>query len=342
MLLGAAGPIGLLLIPYLASGSVGALVEGVFVLPFRRPSLAATSSLPLPLGTFAPALVPLALGVAATVGPRTLRPSAVAALGVVLTLVWVLGSGDAMYRGVWGGLLLVPVLVTTATLLGTLLAWRRRDTPHRPTLEAALTAIMLGTFTLVQYPYSGPIYFFYLAPLVALVALAGSSLTPLTARTPTLALLVFTLMFGARWVGTADLFAIAQGRYQSRPSLERLALDRGQIRIAPTERAEYEALASALQELSAGTGVTFVTPDAPEAYFLSGLRNPTPVFYDLLDDPAGRTDRILATLERTDVRVIALNRVPTLSGPPPADLIAELERRYPRAANVGRFVVRWH
>ena len=90
-----------------------------------------------------------------------------------------------------------------------------------------------------------------------------------------------------------------------------------------------------------GTGVTYVTPDAPEAYFLSGLRNPTPVFFDFFDDPVDRTERTLATLEREDVRVIALNRSPQVSGPPARDLIAALESRYPRAANVGRFIVRW-
>ncbi|MEQ1855445.1 MAG: glycosyltransferase family 39 protein [Longimicrobiales bacterium] len=341
VLLGVALPIALLLVPYVASGSVGALVDGVFVLPFRRPSLAATSSLPLPLTTFAPALVPLTLGVLAATGPQRLRRGALAAFAVALAVVLILGGRDRVYPAVWGGLLLLPVLLTVAVMLGAWRTWRRPGTPTRPPLEAALAALVLGTFTLVQYPYSGPIYFFYLAPLVALVALAGTSMAPAGARAPALVLLVFTLLFGARWVATADLFATAQGRYAARPPLERMELDRGHIRLPASERAEYEALAEALRELSAGTGVTFVTPDAPEAYFLSGLRNPTPFFYDFLDDPAGRTARILTTLERADVRVIALNRAPSLSGPPPPDLVAELERRFPSAAILGRFVVRW-
>ena len=133
---------------------------------------------------------------------------------------------------------------------------------------------------------------------------------------------------------------MAQGRWERRPALERFELERGLIRVPASDKAEYETVAGMLREL-ADNGVTFVTPDAPEVYFLSGLRNPTPTFYDFFDDPEGRTERILSILEREDVRVVALNRAPELSGPPPAELITALESRYPRAASVGRFIVRW-
>lgn len=340
VLAGAALPIAALLVPYVVTGSVGALIDGVFLLPLRRPSLAATSSAPLPLATFGPTLVPLALAAVAAVGSGRVRTAALALLGVGLALVIALGGRGMVYPSVWGGLLLVPVLVTLATLSAARRTWSREPMSRRA-LDAGLAAIFLATFTLVQYPYSGPIYFFYLAPLVGIGALAGVSLAPSGWRLPSVLLLAFTLVFGARWVGTAELFATAQGRYAARPELERLQIDRGRIRMPAAERAEYEQLAGMVQELSAGTGVAFVTPDAPEAYFLTGLRNPTPVFYDFLDDPVGRTQRILETAERADVRVIVLNRAPSLSGPPPADLVTALEGRYPRAASVGRFVVRW-
>jgi hypothetical protein len=340
VLAGAAIPVALFLAPYVLSGSIGSLVEGLFVLPLSRSSLAATSASPLPLASFAPALAPLALAALAAVGPTRVRKVALGVMILLLASVLVLGGNDAVFRSVWGGLLLTPVLVTVGALGVSVAAWKRNDRSGRA-LPTALLAISLGTFTLVQYPYSGPIYFFYIAPLVAPVALAGFSLAPSAWRPPGTALLVFTLLFGARWIATAELFATAQGRYAPRPAVERLAIERGRIRIPVAEGTEYGQLAGALQELSSGTGVTFVTPDAPEAYFLSGLRNPTTFFYDFLDEPEGRTQRILRTIEDADVRVIALNRAPSLSGAPPADLIAALEARYPMAANVGRFVVRW-
>jgi len=340
VLIGAALPLAVLVAPYVATGAVGALVEGVFLLPLRRSSLAATSASPLPLSTFVPALPVLVLAALAASSSGRTRAASLTLLTVVLAAALALGARSTVYPRVWGGLLLLPVLATLATLFAAYLRWNR-EPGNRRALDAALVAIMLATFALVQYPYSGPIYFFYLAPLVALGVLAGISLAPNRWRAPGAVLLVFTLLFGARWVGTADLFATAQGRYAPRPELDRLRMDRGGIRIPAGERTEYERLADMLRSLSAPSGVTFVTPDAPEVYFLSGLRNPTPIFYDFLDAPQGRTERILAILERADVRVIALNRAPSLSGPPAVELVSALESRYPRAANVGRFIVRW-
>ena len=335
---GVAAPIALLLAPFALSGSVDAIFRGVLVLPPRRLLFAATP--PLPLRLFAPSLLPLGLAAVSALGPPRVRRVALGMLAGVLGVAFVLGGSDPVYLGTWAGLLLAPAITTLAALAVATRAWALGDEGHKP-LVAALTAAVLATFTLVQYPFAGPVYFFYLAPLVALCALSAVSLAPVSWRAPALALGLFALAFGARWVGTADLYPTAQGRYEPRPALERLDIDRGHIRVTPAEKAEYERLAAALQDLAAGTGVTFVTPDAPEVYFLSGLRNPTPVFYDFLDEAEGRTARILAALDREDVRVIALNRAPQFSGPPSPDLLAALEGAYPRATSVGRFVVRW-
>jgi hypothetical protein len=86
----------------------------------------------------------------------------------------------------------------------------------------------------------------------------------------------------------------------------------------------------------------YVTPDAPEVYFLSGLRNPTPVFYDFFDEEAGRTDRMLRTLEREGVNVVVLNTGLRFSPPPPPRLVEALEARFSSARMVGPFIVRWN
>lgn len=335
---GVAIPVSLLLVPYVVTGSVGDLITGTLILPFRRLSFAAAA--PPRLDLFLPTLVPLALGALAGLGTGAARQVGLWGLGAVLLAAFALGGVDEVYRAAWGGVFLAPVLVTVWVLVASARAWRRGEAGHRP-LMAAATGAVLGTFTLVQYPFAGPVYFFYVAPLVALAGLAAVSFAGRPLRVPTGVLLVFMLAFGVRWVGTASLYATAGGYYVPRPVEERLDLERGRIRVSPDEKIEYERLATMLSELSAGNRVTFVTPDAPEAYFLSSLRNPTPIFYDFLDEPEGRTERIIATLEREDVRVIALNRAPQFSGPPPADLVAAIERRYPQAAEVGRFIVRW-
>ncbi|MGE0157923.1 MAG: ArnT family glycosyltransferase [Gemmatimonadales bacterium] len=340
VLAGATLPVAIFLIPYVATGSLGDLLDGTLVLP-RRMEFAAAR--PLPLGLFWPTLVPLALAAGAAAGPPRVRTPALAALAATLLLVLMLGARDGVYRAVWGGLVLTPSIATVAALVASLSGTPRGSgtEPDRRPLLAALVAAFLGTFVLVQYPFSGPVYFFYVAPLVVLAALAAASLSPAPWRSPTAALYAFALLFGALRVGTGALFPTAQGRHEPRPPLERLALERGGIRVPAADEQEYETVVGMLQQLAGESGTTFVTPDAPELYFLSGLRNPTPVLFDFFDEPEGRTERTLALLDREGVRVVALNRAPQVSGPPAPDLVAALERRYPRAASAGRFVVRW-
>jgi hypothetical protein len=337
LLAGATVPVALFVALYLVAGSGAQLLEGTLTLPSRLEFAAA----PPPALAFAlPGLVPLTLVVLAAMGPAGVRMPALGSLTALLLAVLVFGARDRVYTAVWGALMLLPVLMTIAAVVAALRAWPRRESGRRP-LFTALVAAVLGTFVLVQYPFAGPVYFFYVAPLLPLAAAAALSLASPSWIAPTRALYAFGLVFGALLVGRNALFPMAEGRYEPPPSLERLALERGGIRMHPAEKAEYEALVGMLQPLAAESGVTFVTPDAPEVYFLSGLRNPTPVLFDFFDEPEGRAERTMATLEREGVRVVVVNRGPQVSGPPPLDLIMALESRYPRSAAVGRFVVRW-
>jgi hypothetical protein len=88
-------------------------------------------------------------------------------------------------------------------------------------------------------------------------------------------------------------------------------------------------------------GYTWASPDCPEIYFLAELRNPTRSLFDFLDEPAGRTARIMDALQRHGVTAVVLNRAPQFSAQIPDDLVAELEKRYPYGANVGKFQIRW-
>ena len=84
---------------------------------------------------------------------------------------------------------------------------------------------------------------------------------------------------------------------------------------------------------------TLAFPDAPEVYFLSGLRNPTGVLFDFFDEDDGRVERVLATLDEHDVGVVVIKLNPSFSGRPPPDLMQELEARYPVAVEIGHYLV---
>ena len=151
----------------------------------------------------------------------------------------------------------------------------------------------------------------------------------------------FLLLFTVRWVNTGVLFQAGGFPFDIKEATERLALPRaGGLKVSPHDKEQYELLIPAMQELSR-SDYTFATPDLPEVYFLSGLRNPTPTLFDFFDETEGRTARVLDRLDAHGVNVAGLNLRLRFSGPPPDDLVSAIEARYPSAARVGDFILRW-
>jgi hypothetical protein len=137
---------------------------------------------------------------------------------------------------------------------------------------------------------------------------------------------------------TLNAMGITYGPYH--PTLA-LALPRaGGLRIPRDQAMVYQHLVPMLQQRARG-GYIWASPDAPELYFLTGLRNPTRSLFDFFDDTTGRTARVLAALDARGVTVVALNARPAFSPAIPDDLVGALEARYPYAANVGPYQVRW-
>jgi len=111
--------------------------------------------------------------------------------------------------------------------------------------------------------------------------------------------------------------------------------------VPPRDSAEVDAFVRTLRE-HARNGYTFATPDSPEAYFLTGLRNPTRTMYEFLGDSGGHTDRILAIPEARRVTAVAISYWTIFSLRPDPRLLAALRARYPDSAAVWHFMVRWN
>jgi hypothetical protein len=337
-LAGLAIPVALFLIPFVRGEAVGALVNGVFVLPAKRIGTASFRMLP-PWSMLA--LVPawLLLVYGRRMAARMTRYH-VAALAVGLTGYLVAtASVPLVYRIVWYAVRgVLPVLV----LAGVVLLARDRMADRESPLRRSRLMLLLGVcavYTLVQFPFSVPIYFCYVAPLVALLAVALLPyVRPMASAVPALAM-AFLIAFAVLRVNTSTLFGMGV-LHQPYPLTASLGLPRGGLEVPAQEALMYRAAVHTLQRHARG-GYTWASPDCPEIYFLSGLRNPTRSLFDFFDDESGRTGRILATLERHGVTAIVLNSAPQFTRGIADDLVAELERRYPYGANVGKFQVRW-
>ncbi len=336
LLVGAALPVLGLTVPYLIEGAFGDLVHGVLVLPFARFEWV-RAPFPTPRGI-------LAAGAAVWLIARA--PS----FGVARR--WVVGGGvnaalaallalDGNVRMYFEVILHLGALVPVLVLAG---AWSLvvgraagegppdgRGEQDEPLYFLMLAATAL--LTLVQLPTPASPYVFFVAPVAVLLALsvagrAGRRLRGRVHVTIMLALGVMVLHMNPMFIRPPD---------QTAP----FALERARgILVAPAEKSVYETLVEVVEE-HGGSEYLLAIPDCPEVYFLTGLKNPLGSFYDLFEDPEGRTERILAALDEHGVDVIVVNRLPSYSDPVALDLLEALQARYPEGITVGRFLVAW-
>ena len=193
---------------------------------------------------------------------------------------------------------------------------------------------------LVQFPYAVPNYFCYVAPLVALTALAVFSYLPVAPALPA-AMLAFYTAFAILWVNGTPLQTMGNVRSPSF-DMSPLRLARGGILVPTQVAVVYERLIPALQARSRG-GYTWASPDCPDIYFLSGLRNPTRSIFEMFDDTTGAraSARVLRGLDGHGVTAIVLNALPSFSPAISKGMYGELVRRYPSATMFGPYQLRW-
>lgn len=337
-LLGVALPIAVFLVPFIRAGALAALFNDVFLLSTKRFGAAAYRMLS-PWSMLG--LVPFAA--MAWYGRRMagrLRWWHAATLAAALVAYLVAaGSVPVLYRIVWYGMrALLPVLV----LAGGIVLARPRAADATSPLLRSQTMLLLGVaalFTVVQFPFSAPIYFCYVAPLVVLCTVALLRYAPPMAKEVPALGVAFLTAFAVFRVNTSLLFGMGV-LFVPYPPTASIGVPRAGLRIPDHEAAMYHMAVTMLQQHARG-GYTWASPDCPEIYFLSGLRNPTRSLFDFFDDATGRTPRILEALARHDVTAVVLNRAPQFSPHVADDLVTAIEERYPYGANVGKFQVRW-
>ncbi len=182
--LGAALPVIFFLIPYIRAGALWDLVNGVFILPGRRLAFASNA----PRG-FGPNKILGTVGLAGVLiaaysgrfRSRVAQVATAAALGALL----VLSIYAKVYQFAWAPLLLLIPLSTVAGvfILG------NSPIPRDRCQQVMLLLSVTATCTLIQLPFSAPIYFCYIAPLLALSLLGLFSISERPPR-PILGLLL--------------------------------------------------------------------------------------------------------------------------------------------------------
>ena len=334
--LGAALPVAVVAVPYLAAGAVGDLFDGVFVAPRSRLDY---SYEPLP----GAASLLWALPVVAALLVRQRVPAArraVDVVGVAVAGALVVTAGfDRSYLLLWhAARALAPVLVVAGALL---LAFRPGlvgDAGRR--LALLLVLLVAGFGSLVQFPFGAPVYFCYAAPLFALAAVALASSTGLGGGMLPVALLGAYVAFGLLYLDRASIATLGI-EYRRDPQTVILDSDVASIRVSPSDRETYRRAAGLLQRHSPGE-YAFAGPDAPELYVLSRRKNPTRALFDFVDmSDSARGASLVRALREREVTAIAINGRPDFSAPLDPATVRRLQALYPQHAEVGKFDVRW-
>jgi hypothetical protein len=337
---GVAVPIALFLIPYAVSHSLRSLYESIFVTPFQRLRMA---DFPPPTIGDLIATVPL-MGLLALAWYSKRCESWVigGAVAALLVLLIVVAPGDFLaYQFVWFS---VSAIVPIAVVFGAYILSRSSSGWSLAGVKGEKIFLLLsalGMCSLIEFPYSSATYFCYIAPLLALLALALTTSRNPTPRLVPAMLAIFYIAFMVLRVTPG--MALDGMAYKYRPpwTSEAFGFPRaGGLRTSTEEVDLYNGLLGFVRQ-KATNGALYAGPDTPEIYFLGGYTNPSRVIYDAFESYSGETARVLAAVDATQPNVIIINRVPTVSVPYPPDLVSILDARYPQMQNFGKYQVRW-
>jgi hypothetical protein len=332
--IGVAIPLAIFLVPFVRGGAGHALVHGVFILPQRR--FAYSANAPLPPWTML-WLLPFGAVALWLRRERSPLPAVVLAVAgaVLAAIVFAAATQPVLYRNVWYAARSLPVLVVAAA------AWHlaRARTGAKDDARLVVLVAALACGSLVQFPYSAPVYFCYAAPLLFLAlvpwAARGGAATMQVAGLGAL----FFIAFAVTRINGSPLPTMGE-RYEAPWAMSPLPFEQGGIEVPDEHARVYAALIPALEARARG-GYTWAAPDSPEIYFLSGLKNPTREVYDFFNDSPDREATILQALDEHGVTAVVLNRMPFFSPPISRSMYAALARRYPRGQEFGPFVLLW-
>jgi hypothetical protein len=330
-------PVVLYLLPYLHAHALGRWFYGVLVIPTGRlqctfyPSIhpvAAICCVPLVV------LVLLSSRSRTTLNAR-IALGVVSAVAVAVLFLCVRYSGFA--RWVWvSAAASIPVIV----IAGAIRLWRgtlRREMALRVMLLLAVTSLC----SVIQFPFSVPMYFCYVAPLVILTCAALSDTDTIRARVSlTVPVGIFYLLFAVLILLPNQIYRRGMS-LQTTPAKAFTLLRAAGMKGDAVQVDTYEQVVTEIAR-HAGTAPVWAGPDCAEFYFLAGRTNPTPVLWEVLSGVDRDPRRILNWVERAGVQVVVINHTePTPSGPMPALLENELRRRFPYSRTFDVFEVRW-
>lgn len=335
-LLGAILPVGLFCLFYWRHHALLALLTGLFVAPFRR--LLSARMPPIDLVFEYPSvLAALLIAEAAKLRGRLRQVLSVSLVALATAvLVGSLSNDLAYIVSLTSALGIIPVLVVAAMpVLSAKRSLQKSNLNDDQLLALLLT--MTALFSLIQFPYSSPGYFWYVSPLAICLAAALISRLASPPRVILYATTAFYLLFPVFVMGPHFM----GGHKRPDPNDTVLALPRaGGLRIPKQSAAQYLDMIRFVRNI-AGDNQIFAGPNCPEVYFLAGAKNPTPMLFDSLQDARTYPSDMQTLFDRPNfVKLAVIEDLPNSSDH--LHILRSLVvTRFPNSRKIGSFTVYW-
>ena len=336
-LMGIAIPVVSFLLWYASNDAIPSLWDGLVRQPTERLRFAAMR--PLGLITLLPSVWLAAALVLEGRGRRVSQFLAALVFLVGLWCLWRSGTDQVAYMLSWLAIAqAIPVAALFASAALSEESCEATPNAHRRAVLMLLVST-LAMCTLVQFPFTAPIYFAYVAPLLFLTIAAFCSLREDTVRPVAAVLAAFYLAFPILRVTPGFIYHM--GRHAATNAYtEPFRLQGGALRVRPSDDSTYSAIDGLLRAHATGKYI-YAGPDSPEVYFLSGFQNPTRSLFDFFDARMRDREYLMSIIGEKKITAVVVNREPAFSQVLPADMVSALTDRFPYDSTVGRFTVRW-
>jgi hypothetical protein len=332
-------PILLFLIPFALKGALGDVWRGL-VAGTGGHVLFVRMYLPT-LSAFLPALpYTIILGAGSLRRFRFAGP-VLALLGVALAgALWLSGTSPDVYRTVWYSVRSLGVSAVFAACLRLAHAHRLGFWSPETRQKVFLLAAVVAVTGLVQFPFAAPIYFFYFAPLVALLIFALVGSEPRPPRLVHAAMLAFYLLFALLRTNPGYVYGLGH-RFERYDSPAVLDIPRaGGLRVTAKDAELYGSLIPLIQEKSGGKPI-YTGPNCPEIHFLSGLDEVVSDSAGAHRDPMQRPGELFRNLEENGTRAVVLNQQGPWARKIRPEVFTQFEKLFPHSRAIGQFVARW-
>ena len=198
---------------------------------------------------------------------------------------------------------------------------------------------MLAWASLVQFPFSAPIYFCYVAPLAVVAGVAMADSTEATGRPALPGVAVLLLAFALASMNRGYVYNLGAVHRVAGPVVP-IDFERVRLQVSEPDAVTYRRVMS-LVAAHIGDGTLVAGPDCPEVYFLAGQFSPSGTLFDFFDDHASVEGGVSDLPGWRSARVIVLNHSRGFSFGPSTHFAAKVRKAFPKSEGVGTFEVRW-